>query len=64
MDDLHGITKEVGETKSEPSAVKRRYDLDPKINEVIDKLNRLDIRSLESSEEFAKILRDYLKEMD
>jgi len=44
--------------------MKRDYEPDPKINEVIDKLNQLDIRSLESSEEFAKILRDYLKEMD
>ena len=63
MDDLHGITKKVGETKSEPSAVKRQYDLDPEINEVIDKLNRLDIRSPGSLEEFITILRDCLKEM-
>jgi len=44
-------------------AMKRRYDPDPKIDEVIDKLNQLDIRSRENLEAFIKILEDYLKEI-
>jgi len=45
-------------------AMKRRYDPDPKIDEVVDKLNQLDVRSRESLEAFVKILEDYLKESD
>ena len=44
--------------------MKRRYDPDPKIDEVVDKLNQLDVRSRESLEAFVKILEDYLKERD
>jgi len=44
-------------------AMKRRYDPDPKIDEVMDRLNQLDIRQRENLEEFVKILEDYLREI-
>ena len=43
--------------------MKRRYDPDPKIDEVMDRLNQLDIRQRENLEEFVKILEDYLREI-
>jgi len=45
-------------------AIKRRYDPDPKMDEVVDKLNQLDVRSRENLEAFVKILEDYLKQSD
>ncbi|MEM0488778.1 MAG: hypothetical protein QW707_06205 [Candidatus Bathyarchaeia archaeon] len=43
--------------------VKKHYDPDPKIDEVIEKLNQLDPRPKESLQTMIEILEEYLKEI-
>ena len=43
-------------------AMKKRYEPDPKIDELIEELNQLDIRSKDGLEKFRDLLKGYLGE--